>query len=296
MENQSSCPVCYSQLTEDVRSEERLSGDKHLFSCPRCVRYILTGSVLSWFSKTLKKDDERVPLLSHAIYKMQGKKEPPILDSYLVDQILSTKLPSLADQINNLILWLGEISDPGEEINVFGGALQTISGAKTRDGVDLIFKHLTDIKLLITTGSLVQLTMAGWQYYDKIKRGALISRKAFMAMKYGDKDIDWIFENYFRPAVKATGFDLYRLDEDPKAGLIDDKLRVEITTSRFLISDLTHENAGAYWEAGYAEGLGKPVIYTCEKQKFETSKTHFDTNHHLTVIWDKKTLRSLCSS
>jgi len=29
------------------------------------------------------------------------------------------------------------------------------------------------------------------------------------------------------------------------------------------------------------------VIYTCEKNKFESQKTHFDTNHHLTVIWDK---------
>ena len=71
----------------------------------------------------------------------------------------------------------------------------------------------------------------------------------------------------------------------PKAGLIDDRLRVEIRTSRFLIADLTHENAGAYWEAGFAEGLGKPVIYTCEKSKFDTAKTHFDTNHHLTVFW-----------
>jgi nucleoside 2-deoxyribosyltransferase len=61
---------------------------------------------------------------------------------------------------------------------------------------------------------------------------------------------------------------------------------VEIRTSRFLISDLTHENAGAYWEAGFAEGLGKPVIYTCEKSEFEMHKTHFDTNHHLTVIWE----------
>ena len=62
---------------------------------------------------------------------------------------------------------------------------------------------------------------------------------------------------------------------------------MEIRTSRFLIADLTHENPGAYWEAGYAEGLGKPVIYTCEKKKFENQvKTHFDTNHHLTLQWD----------
>jgi nucleoside 2-deoxyribosyltransferase len=88
--------------------------------------------------------------------------------------------------------------------------------------------------------------------------------------------------------VKQAGFDLFRLDEAPKAGLIDDNMRVSIRTSDFVISDLSDDNPGAYWEAGYAEGLGKPVIYTCEKEKFEKEKPHFDTNHHLTIIWDKK--------
>ena len=53
-----------------------------------------------------------------------------------------------------------------------------------------------------------------------------------------------------------------------------------------LISDLTHHNNGAYWEAGYAEGLGKPVIYTCREDVMKD--THFDTNHHLIVKWTTK--------
>jgi len=55
----------------------------------------------------------------------------------------------------------------------------------------------------------------------------------------------------------------------------------------FKTSYITDENHGVYWEAGYAEGLGRPVIYTCEKTYFEKVKTHFDTNHHLTVIWEE---------
>jgi len=62
---------------------------------------------------------------------------------------------------------------------------------------------------------------------------------------------------------------------------------VRIQSSDFLIADLTHDNSGAYWEAGYAEGLGKPVIYTCESVKFKNHKTHFDTNHLATVPCDK---------
>ncbi len=135
------------------------------------------------------------------------------------------------------------------------------------------------------------LTFEGWRYFDQLHRGAASSRKAFMAMKYGDSTLDQCVDRA-RHALKKTGFTLQRLDDVPKAGLIDDRLRVEIRTSRFLIADLTHENAGAYWEAGFAEGLGKPVIYTCEKSKFDTAKTHFDTNHHLTVPWSADDLPS----
>jgi nucleoside 2-deoxyribosyltransferase len=76
-----------------------------------------------------------------------------------------------------------------------------------------------------------------------------------------------------------------RLDQKPKAGLIDLRMRVEIRSAKFLVADLTGENRGAYWEAGFAEGLGKKVYYTCEGSKFDRVKTHFDTEHLLTVKW-----------
>ena len=46
-------------------------------------------------------------------------------------------------------------------------------------------------------------------------------------------------------------------------------------------------DARLLWEAGYMEGLGKPVIYISEKTKFDKAKTHFDTNHCTTVPWSR---------
>ena len=112
-----------------------------------------------------------------------------------------------------------------------------------------------------------------------------------MAMKFGDLDLNRVFEDIFKPAVKQAGFELLLLSDIKKAGLIDVKLRVEIQASDFIIADLTHDNHGAYWDACYAEGLGKDVIYTCEKVKFEKEGTHFDANHHLTITWDKSNLQ-----
>jgi nucleoside 2-deoxyribosyltransferase len=63
-----------------------------------------------------------------------------------------------------------------------------------------------------------------------------------------------------------------------------------IRTSRFLVCDVTHGNRGAYWEAGFAEGLGKPVIYTCRRDVFDDrtheNHPHFDASHWVTVPWD----------
>jgi hypothetical protein len=74
-----------------------------------------------------------------------------------------------------------------------------------------------------------------------------------------------------------------------KAGLIDSITEDEIRRCRLLLADLSDDNAGAYWEAGFAEGLGKPIIYLCsEKDKLTglLKATHFDTSHRHTVYWN----------
>ena len=68
--------------------------------------------------------------------------------------------------------------------------------------------------------------------------------------------------------------------------MIDDQMRVAMRNSRFVIADLSYGCRGSYWEGGFAEGLGRPVIYTCEAEKWKAEGTHFDTNHLTTVIWE----------
>lgn len=267
--------------------------------CPRCGQYQIDYVAKAYLNVQL--DPTKVAVLSHAIRKMQRTTDIPMLDQPTVARILQNPLPKPTEQQNSFILWLGDNSPGlGEKVDIDGLILQAEIGARTQDGVRAIANDLVErnfVKLTKLAGTMgewfnfkLELKMAGWEYYENLKRGSYSSRKAFMAMKYGDLELDDVVAKYIRPAVQDTGFNLYRLDDAPKAGLIDDRLRVEIRTSRFLIADLTHENAGAYWEAGFAEGLGKPVIYTCEKNKFNERKTHFDTNHHTTVLWDRDNL------
>lgn len=290
------CPVCsITQSKDDILPWS--GSDSTYISCPSCGKFIITGPVALFFSPEFQSDPEAVVKVSHSIRQMQNPDHPPALTMDVINKILENPLPRPREQADLLIRWLAEnVKAPGETIYVDPRIHKSIIGAATERGVNLVLKHLVDIGLV--TGSLSQtldgmvgghvtLSFEGWDYYENLRHGGVVYRKAFIAMRFGDKILEKIVANIFKPSVKLAGFDLVKLNDNPKAGLIDDRLRVEIQSSDFIIADLTHDNHGAYWEAGYAEGLGKPVIYTCEKSKFENTKTHFDTNHHLTIIWDK---------
>ena len=162
-------------------------------------------------------------------------------------QILEHPLPKPSEQLNNFILWLGNnVPSLGKLLIIDKSLVQAEIGASTNDGVDKIIDYLAnkniveEKKFASVAGSHIErqvtLSIDGWERYEDLKRGSLSSRKVFMAMQYGDKELDNLVTNCFRPAVKDTGFDLHRLDDVPKAGLIDDRLRVEIRTSCFFNS------------------------------------------------------------
>jgi hypothetical protein len=131
----------------------------------------------------------------------------------------------------------------------------------------------------------VNLTADGWERYEELKRAHISSRFAFFARKFENPDLDAVFDQCLRPAVQATGYQLRMVTQ--RAGLVDAIIEDEIRRCRFLIADLSDDNAGAYWEAGFAEGLGKPVIYICRALEGGVEKkTHFDANHRHTVRWD----------
>ena len=134
----------------------------------------------------------------------------------------------------------------------------------------------------------VDLTLDGWERYGAEKRGQISGDYAFLAIEFGDAAFDNFVREVLKPTVKRElGYDLVDMRDEPQAGIIDNIMREKIKGAAFVIADLTHDNRGAYWEAGYAEGLGKPVVYICEKQKFEQGKTHFDTNHCTTILWSE---------
>ena len=127
-------------------------------------------------------------------------------------------------------------------------------------------------------------------FHDKWLRHVATRKEdyGFLAMQYGDDALEDLAKSYLKPIVRDTlGYELIDMRDVSKAGIVDNIMRDRIRKSKFAIVDLTHDNNGAYWEAGFAEALEKPVVYICEKKKFNDLKTHFDTNHCTTVFWSK---------
>jgi len=86
------------------------------------------------------------------------------------------------------------------------------------------------------------------------------------------------------PLEKETGFKMVRIDKKQFNEKICDKILGEIRNSRFIIADVTGHRQGVYFEAGFAMGLGLPVIWCCRKNQIEQS--HFDTRQYNHITWE----------
>ena len=75
-----------------------------------------------------------------------------------------------------------------------------------------------------------------------------------------------------------AGYKPLRIDRTEHVNRIDDEIIMQIRQSKFLVADLTGQRNGVYFEAGFMLGLGRPVIWVCEKA--ELDHIHFDARQY----------------
>ncbi|MEA4968087.1 MAG: hypothetical protein VB048_08245 [Bacteroidaceae bacterium] len=309
------CVICDYEKTEvfNYSSPDPLTGMLRFVKCPVCGDYIKQLSLDSTHiteiydkehhhikSSSPEEILERKAILRHFVKKatlsQPKNKYWQINQDWIHNILCNYLLPNPIEQIDNLIFFLGENVKPGYNLNISKTEscekLISIVGCMDKTSLIYIINSCRDLKLLkkvVRDCTEFRLSINGWKRYQNLKKGIIDSNKAFLAMKFDSKYITNQLIEQIKITVSETGYELESLLDKQKAGLIDDHLRQRIKNSKFLIVDLSDNNEGAYWESGYGEGLGKTVIYICEKSIFEATKgTHFDTNHHLTVIYDTR--------
>jgi len=307
------CPVSLHALRQPAVA--RIFGsDGHnwpgwQFDCPHCGAFVVDqmeyGHLLGYLNadkvpvvaQTPLQSKRQRAVMAHALRRMAASGKIPVLIDGMTLRILQEdRLPTLTEQRDNLLRWLGTVVEIGPSHSFGYDGLGARVGSASPGAFQLLLESMEANgfirgKFGAGSGGEFRLGYRGLERLEQLERATPSGYNAFMAMKFGDAALNRIVDDYFKQAVRDTGFELFRLEDKPEAGLIDARLRNEIRNCRFLIADLSHANLGAYWEAGYAEGVGKPVIYTCEKTVFDgkvadIARPHFDTNHHLTIVWD----------
>jgi nucleoside 2-deoxyribosyltransferase len=131
------------------------------------------------------------------------------------------------------------------------------------------------------TGTYV-ITPAGWQRITELRHTQSKSTKAFVAMSFAP-DLKEFFINGVEPGVRAAGYEALRVDRTEHNNRIDDEIIAAIRQTKFLIADFTNNRGGVYFEAGFAKGLGREVIWTVREDHLVD--VHFDTRQYNFIRW-----------
>lgn len=128
---------------------------------------------------------------------------------------------------------------------------------------------------------VIQLAPKGLARVDYLLKNHIDNKNAFIAMKFGEETKE------LREKIKEglKGYNIRIMDEIEHNHQIVPEMLYEIKNSRFVVAELSHHNNGAYYEAGYALGLGKEVIHICNKKELK-SGLHFDVAQVNTIFYD----------
>lgn len=125
----------------------------------------------------------------------------------------------------------------------------------------------------------ISLTPNGYARVDMLQKDTSNSKNVLVAMKFGEDTSS--LREAIRKGITDANYNAIFIDEVEHNDFITPELLKHIRDSKFVVVDLTHQNNGAYFEEGYAMGLGKPVIQLCKKDV----NLHFDIAQKNTIIW-----------
>ena len=126
------------------------------------------------------------------------------------------------------------------------------------------------------------LTAKAMSFVDETKQET--NKDAFIAIKF-DGNEERI--NAIQNAIALAGFEPKIMNQVETNGWIMPEIFYQIKNSKFVVADFSLPCNGAYYEAGYAAALDKPVIHLFDKrEESETNKLHFDIAQKSTIFYE----------
>ena len=166
---------------------------------------------------------------------------------------------------------------------------------------DILEKELKCIKTespIVGGATDIKITSKGWNRFKETenKTPNENSKTVFVAM--------WIhtsmntLKKSIQKAIRNSGYEPLRIDDKKHSNnTIDNEILSEIEKAKFVVCDITSSDvekprSSVYFEAGYARGKNKPVIWTCSGEMKEIHFKSFDTSHYKCLFWNENNMEN----
>jgi len=161
------------------------------------------------------------------------------------------------------------------------------------DSLSYVVKQLCDLGFIKDAGSdpstsynvrRFEVQSRGWEKIASLQTVEhSVKRQAFVAMWF-DSQMEVVYQDAIKPAVEFDGTICVRIDLKEHNNKICDEIIAEIRRSKYVVADFSGNRGGVYYEAGFAFGLGRPVIWTVRKS--DLSQIHFDTRQYNHLVYE----------
>ncbi len=306
MSENTSCPiwgtVAYETHTE--RCGRRIDS-------PRAGgEYFITGSAESMISNL--NNLEKAKLTSWLVEQRRFGAHLPEIDAKIVDSVATRHRLTVSKRADNLLRYFGDrvrfpghlITNPDQHHSISDRERQLPLSYIESDAKYITPDVIVELRFYIdylkergwietvrdarhTRIPHSKLTIEGHEKLNNLGNVKIDSSDAFVAMWF-DKAMDLAWIEGIDPGIRNAGYRPVRVDQQEHVGKIDDQIIAEIRKARFVVADFTQGDSGArggvYYEAGFAHGLGIPVIFTCRADAL--GKVHFDTRQYNHIVWE----------
>jgi len=309
------CPICLNK-TNSIKDTNGFGG--LWVECPKCGVYVIEESVFRpgvlglrlrsclYYYLTQQSEDLKEKKLipdfqnedvedENSIFKygqrlLKTISTKSILQLYPKD--IHERIGMIMLNLSNEVQYIGNtfavrkpVGDP-EKYNLF--FLDEGFGAETiKEQFNGILDFLEKQELIKyynngSNGNMnYKITPKGWELIDEYQKSHQNLAQGFIAMWFDESMAP--AKKAIMSAVEKSGYIAQPIDMKEHNNQIVPEIFFEIKRSEFIVADLTGNRGGVYYEAGYAEGLGKPVILCCRADQFDA--LHFDVKQKSAIKW-----------
>ena len=266
----------------------------HLFNsidarveCGQCGNYKITRMLYDTIisPKSLSAETEGLlPYLSaHTRQATERGEEVSLDNGNWKEFALAHANTSVATKLTRFLEIIAARTKPGKSGEIDSVKDAPLLDASNPDEVVFFANTLHERELIDYAGkNFYSLKAKGWEAIQSASING-IPRRCFVAMSF-DGSLQGAYDSGIFLAVKNDcKMDPIRVDREEYNEDICDKIIAEIRTCQFVVADFTMQRHGVYFEAGFAMGLGRPVIWACREDDFKN--VHFDTRQYNHIVW-----------